>query len=78
MEFQGVDLRYGGVEVLRGLDWTVRDRVVAIAAPERLRGGMEVRLYDVKDLASTICCFPGEDSHGGDYTGEWCGECGDD
>jgi general secretion pathway protein D len=46
---------------LHSLAWTVQDGVVQITTPDAARGPLVVQLYDVKDIATPIENFPGED-----------------
>ena len=46
---------------LRGLAWTVENGVVQITTPQAAQGAMVVQLYDVKDLATPINNFPGDE-----------------
>jgi len=49
------------ITTFRGLAWNVTDGVVQITTPEAARGESIVQLYDVKDLATPIVNFPGEE-----------------
>lgn len=46
---------------LSGLAWTVQDGVVQITTADAARGSMVVQLYDVKDIATPIPNFPGQE-----------------
>ncbi len=46
---------------LKGLAWNIENGVVQITTPQAAQGAMFVQLYDVKDLATPINNFPGEE-----------------
>jgi type II secretory pathway component GspD/PulD (secretin) len=46
---------------LSGLAWNVENGVVQITTTDAARGAFVVQLYDVKDIATPISQFPGED-----------------
>lgn len=46
---------------LSGLAWNVENGVAQITTADAARGAFVVQLYDVKDIASPILQFPGED-----------------
>lgn len=49
------------VTKLIGLAWNVENGVVQITTTEAARGALVVQLYDVKDIATPISNFPGQD-----------------
>ena len=57
----------------RGLAWNIEGGLVQITTPEGARGASIVQLYDVKDLATPINNFPGEEINL-DPTGEFAPE----
>jgi type II secretory pathway component GspD/PulD (secretin) len=46
---------------LRGLAWNIENGVVQITTPQAAQGAFIVQLYDVKDIATPIANFPGEE-----------------
>ena len=58
---ESVDRILDLITTFRGLAWNVADGVVQITTPEAARGESVVQLYDVKDLATPINHFPGEE-----------------
>jgi Flp pilus assembly secretin CpaC len=46
---------------LKGLAWNIENGVVQITTPQAAQGASFVQLYDVKDLATPINNFPGEE-----------------
>jgi type II secretory pathway component GspD/PulD (secretin) len=58
---ESVDRILDLITTFRGLAWNVADGVVQITTPEAARGESIVQLYDVKDLATPINNFPGEE-----------------
>lgn len=46
---------------LRGLAWNIDNGVVQITTPQAAQGAAVVQLYDVKDLATPIANFPGDE-----------------
>ncbi len=58
---ESVDRILDLITSFRGLAWSVADGVVQITTPEAARGESVVQLYDVKDLATPINNFPGEE-----------------
>jgi len=58
---ESVDKILDLITTFRGLAWNVSDGVVQITTPEAARGESVVQLYDVKDLATPINNFPGEE-----------------
>ena len=46
---------------LKGLAWNIENGVVQITTPQAAAGAPVVQLYDVKDLATPIANFPGEE-----------------
>lgn len=49
------------VTQLKGLAWNIENGVVQITTPQAAQGAMIVQLYDVKDIATPISNFPGEE-----------------
>ncbi len=58
---ESVDRILNLITTFRGLAWNVAAGVVQITTPEAARGDSVVQLYDVKDLATPILNFPGEE-----------------
>ena len=48
-------------KLISGLAWNVDNGVVQITTADEARGALIVQLYDVKDIATPISQFPGED-----------------
>jgi len=44
---------------LAELDYTLKGKAVFISTPERMRGNVEFRIYDVRDLTAAVTDFPG-------------------
>ncbi len=45
----------------KGLAWTVENGIAQITTPEAARGKSIVQMYDIKDLATPIANFPGDE-----------------